>query len=99
MLKHYSHIRMEAKQTALESIVKKSSGMDASVQQNGQAAEANQEVLDGLHNGAPQPTSSNSIEPPANSSKAKKTEQHYSELPMITQHSEGESLQKSPTVF
>lgn len=38
MLKHYSHIRMEAKRTALESIVKKSAGKDASVQQNGQAA-------------------------------------------------------------
>jgi hypothetical protein len=31
--------------------------------------------------------------PPASSSTAKKTEHHYSELPMITQHSEGESLQ------
>jgi hypothetical protein len=30
---------------------------------------------------------------PANPSTAKKTEQHCSELPMITQHSEGESLQ------
>jgi len=95
MLKHYSHIRMEAKRTALESIVKKSTGKDASVQQNGQAAGAQQEVLDGVENGASQPTSSNGFAPPANPSSAKKMESHYSELPMITKHSEGESLQKS----
>jgi integrase len=95
MLKHYSHIRMEAKRTALESIVKKPAGKDASVQQNGQAAGTQQEVLDRSQNGAPRPAISDSTAQPANSFSAKKTEQHYSELPMNTQHSDGESLQKS----
>jgi len=88
MLKHYSHIRMEAKRTALESIVKKSANKDTHVQRNGQAEVPQQEALHGLQN-------NDSSVQPANSPKAKKTESHYSELPMITQHSEGESLQKS----
>jgi hypothetical protein len=95
MLKHYSHIRMEAKRTALESIVKKPAGKDASIQQNGQAAGTQQEVLDRSQNGTPRPAISDSTAQPANSFSAKKTEQHYSELPMNTQHSDGESLQKS----
>jgi len=63
---------MEAKRTALESIVKKPAGKDASIQQNGQAAESQQEVIDGPFNLAPQPTSSTSIAPRANASSAKK---------------------------
>lgn len=59
MLKHHSHIRMEATRAALESIVKKQSGNDASVgkagapgalqkplprQQNGHGTDAKKEV-------------------------------------------------------
>src|SRR5271170_8294211 len=52
MLKHYSHIRMEAKRTALESIVKKPTNTDAPGQQNGQAEGSLQKSLHGLQNGA-----------------------------------------------
>ena len=95
MLKHYSHIRMEAKRTALESIVKKQTEKDASVPRNGQAEESLQQSLHGLQNGGSRPASSRTTTEAANSARAKKTEQHYSESPMITQHFEGESLQKS----
>jgi hypothetical protein len=71
MLKHYSHIRMEAKRTALESIVKKPAGKDASIQQTGQAEGSQQESLHGLQNGAPRPASSHTAQP-ANSAEQKK---------------------------
>jgi integrase len=96
MLKHYSHIRMEAKRTALESIVKKPMSTDASVQQNGQAEGGSlQKSLHGLQNGATRPTSNHATAQSANSATVKKTAQQCSELPVNTQHFEGESLQKS----
>jgi integrase len=94
MLKHYSHIRMEAKRTALESIVKKPMSTDASVQRNGQAERSLQKSLHGLQNGAQRLTSNHASAQSANFATAKKTEQQYSELPVNTQHFEGESLQK-----
>jgi hypothetical protein len=42
MLKHYSHIRMEAKQTALESIVKKQTDAEPSSERNELAEESMQ---------------------------------------------------------
>jgi integrase len=45
MLKHYSHIRMEAKRTALESIVKKPADADASVKQSEQSKGSLQKSL------------------------------------------------------
>ena len=95
MLKHYSHIRMEAKRTALESIVKKRTESDRSVQQSGRTAGSLQKSLHGLQNGTPRPSDDHSSTESANAVTAKKTEQHYSELPMITQGFEEESLQKS----
>jgi len=95
MLKHYSHIRMEAKRTALESIVKKQTDLGSSDQQTGQAEGSLQKPLHGLQNGAPRLTSNHATAQPANSARAKKTEQQCSELPVNTQHFEGESLQKS----
>jgi integrase len=95
MLKHYSHIRMEAKRTALESIVKKPVGKDASIQQNRQTEGSLQKSLHGLQNGASRPANYGPTTQPAKWVRAKKTEQHCSESPMITQHFEGESLQKS----
>jgi len=92
MLKHYSHIRMEAKRAALESIVKKPVDGDAPVKQKGEEVRSPQAALHGSENGAPRPASSHTM---TKSAGAKKTVQHCSELPMITQHSEGESLQKS----
>jgi integrase len=95
MLRHYSHIRMEAKRTALESIVKKQTDAGSSGQQTGQAEGSLQKSLHGLQNGVPRLTSNHASAQPANSSAAKKTEQQCSELPVNTQHFEGESLQKS----
>ncbi len=95
MLKHYSHIRMEAKRTALESIVKKPTDRGSSGQQTAQAEGALQKSLHGLENGAPRLTSNQSTVQPANSARAKKTQQQCLELPVNTQHFEGESLQKS----
>jgi hypothetical protein len=61
----YSHIRMEVKRTALESIVKKSANKDTQFQRNGEA-----EVL---QQGGPHELQNNdSTVQPANSSKAKK---------------------------
>ena len=95
MLKHYSHIRMEAKRTALESIVRKPADADASVDESEQSKGSLQKSLHGLQNGASQPTSTHIPTRLTNSVTSKKMEQHYSELPMNTQHFEGESLQKS----
>jgi len=95
MLKHYSHIRMEAKRTALESIVKKSMSTDASIQQNGQAGKSLQKSLHELENGAHRLTSNNTSAQPVNFTTAKKTKPQCPELPVNTQHFEGESLQKS----
>jgi hypothetical protein len=95
MLKHYSHIRMEAKRTALESIVKKQTDTGSSGQQTGQAERSLQESLHGLQNGARRLKNNHATAQPTNSARAKKTEQQCSELPVNTQHFEGESLQKS----
>jgi len=92
MLKHYSHIRMEARRAALESIVKKPVEGDAPAKQIGEEVGSPQAGPHGSENGAPRPASSHTM---TKSAGAKKTVQHCSELPMITQHSEGESLQKS----
>jgi hypothetical protein len=95
MLKHYSHIRMEAKRTALESIVKKQTDTGSSSQQTGQAEGSLQKSLHGLQNGARRPKNNHATAQPTNSARAKKTEQQCSEMPVNTQHFEGESLQKS----
>jgi hypothetical protein len=95
MLKHYSHIRMEAKRTALESIVKKQTDPGSSDQHTREAEGAMRETLQGLQNGAPRPTSNHATRQPAHSATVKKTEQQCSELPINTQHFEEVSLQKS----
>jgi integrase len=95
MLKHYSHIRMKAKRTALESIVKKQTDTGSSGQQTDQAEGSLQKPLHGLQNGVSRLTSNHASAQPHNSATAKKTEQQCSELPVNTQHFEGESLQKS----
>jgi hypothetical protein len=95
MLKHYSHIRMEAKRTALESIVERQTNIGSSGQQTGQAEGPLQKSLHGLQNGAPRLSSNHSTAQPTNSARAKKTEQQCSELPVNKRHFERESLQKS----
>jgi integrase len=86
MLKHYSHIRMEAKRTALESIVKKPMSTDASVQQNGQAEGSLQKSLPWVAERSPTADEQSCPAQPTNFATAKKTEQQCSELPVNTQH-------------
>jgi hypothetical protein len=100
MLKHYSHIRMEAKRAALESIVRKPADVDVSEQQKGQEVGSPQEPLHGSENGVPRTannrtTTETAKTETAKSAGAKKTAHECSESPMIAQHFEGESLQKS----
>jgi len=95
MLKHYSHIRMEAKRAALEAIVKKQRDTEASTQQTKLAEGSLQKSLHGSQKGDPPPTKHEATAQPTISVAAKETEQHCSELPMITRPFAGESLQKS----
>jgi hypothetical protein len=86
MLRHYSHIRMEAKRTALESIVKKQTNGDADQTENSRSANSGKTVGyphrdRGYRNG-----------------RVVKSEPivHCPELPTMAQHFEGEYPQKSP---
>jgi integrase len=86
MLRHYSHIRMEAKRTALESIVKKQSNGGAEKKEDSQAADGAERVgypqrLQGYRSGREEKSEL-------------KTE--CSESPTITHDFEGEYPQKSP---
>lgn len=72
MLKHDSHIRMEAKRTALESIVKKPADADASVKQSEQSKGSQQKSLHRVQNRASQPTSNHIPTRSANSVTSKK---------------------------
>lgn len=72
MPKHYSHIRMAAKRTALESIVRKQTGPGFSGQPRGQAEGFLQKSLHGLQNEVPWPTSNSATVQPANPATSKK---------------------------
>ena len=97
MLRHYSHIRMEAKRKALESIVpkpemdvsaNKQSGYDGgSLQKSLQSA---RNAPNGVHDGAREPSTEGKNSIPTEIQK-----QECSELPANTHGFEGESLQKS----
>jgi integrase len=94
MLRHYSHIRMEAKRKALESIVPKPE-MDVSAnKQSGYDGGSLQKSLQGLQNGVQSNANSLSAED-KNLDSTGIAEQGCSELPANTQGFEGESLQKS----
>ena len=95
MLKHYSHIRMEAKADSSRIHCQETDGQSLFRSQTAQAEGSLQKSLHGLENGATRLTSNHSTVQPANSAKAKKTQQQCLELPVNTQHFEGESLQKS----
>jgi hypothetical protein len=95
MLKHYSHIRMEAKRRALESIV---NGKLNAVETNTveQAERSPQKSPHGLQNGS---NRSNKERPEAmrgNTPTAEIAENDYSESPANTQHFDVEYPQKSP---
>ena len=94
MLKHYSHIRMEAKRDALESIIRKQKTDATSTEPSGCDGGSLQKSLQSAKNGlqtenhAPLAGGKN-----ANSDESQK--QECSELPANMQRFEGESLQKS----
>jgi hypothetical protein len=86
MLRHYSHIRMEAKRTALESIVKKQPNGSAVETENSQAADGAKGV------GYPQRVQGYRT----GRGEQPKLETECSESLTITQDFEGEYPQKSP---
>jgi integrase len=92
MLKHYSHIRMEAKRTALESIVKKPAV--SNTDQTGSSGGSLQKSLQGLQPGGRTDGGGHSVGT-ENLNPAEIAEQRRAELPANTQGFEGESLQKS----
>ena len=94
MLKHYSHIRMEAKRKALESMVKKPAGKDAMGQQNGQAEGSRQKSLQGSRMEPRRPANDHSIAQPRNRC-SKKNGTALLRIANIAQHFEAESPQKS----
>jgi Phage integrase family len=83
MLKHYSHIRMEAKRRALEAILQKQEGTFELVQQRAGA-------------GSQIPTNAHAPEPTDNSLALENANSDRSDLPGMTQHFEGGYPQKSP---
>jgi integrase len=96
MLKHYSHIRMEAKRTALEAIVKKHPGVEGSIQPKTQPEGSPQKSPHGLQNRDGQTTTKRATAKTGSSAAADKSEAQCSESPTITQGFEGEYPQKSP---
>ena len=90
MLKHYSHIRMEAKRSALEAIVRKSS--HASESHEGYPQKSPQSP----QNGGKTPKSGHAPQPIKNSKALKNGTRDCSESPGFTQDFEGEYPQKSP---
>ena len=90
MLKHYSHIRMEAKRTALEAIVRKPNGTSESEQGSPQKSPQ------WPQSGGQMPTNGHTqsrTESPISPQKAKS---ECSELPVFTRDFEGGYPQKSP---
>ena len=96
MLKHYSHIRMQAKRTALEAIVKKPAAADAS--------DGKETATEGVPTKSPtvvvaEPKAtrrSHAPVPVGTSNAGMNSRGNHSEIPTITQGFEGVSPQKSP---
>jgi hypothetical protein len=95
MLKHYSHIRMEAKRHALESIVTKRPETVESGQE-GQADGYPQKSPHRLQNGRKRATRKQVAAKSENAPETKNTEGGYSETPTNTQHFDAGYPQKSP---
>jgi len=95
MLKHYSHIRMEAKRRALESIV---NGKPTTVESDtqGQAEGSPHESPHGLQNGGKRSYKKRVKAKDENTPTAKIAENDCSESPANTQHFDVEYPQKSP---
>jgi integrase len=95
MLKHYSHIRMEAKRHALEAIVTKRPATEESGQE-GQAEGYPQKSPHGLQNGGKRTGKKQAAAKDESSPAAGNAENLYSETPTNTQHFDVGYPQKSP---
>ena len=91
MLKHHSHIRMEAKRSALEAIVDRRPA-DVGPSQEEQAAKS----PDGLQNGRKRVRRDRTEAKNEDTSEADNSKNLCSETPTDTQHFDGEYPQKSP---
>jgi integrase len=96
MLKHYSHIRMEAKRRALESIVTVRPAPEESGQETGQAEGYPQKSPHGLQNGSNRTGKKQAAANNANTPTANNAENLYSESPTNTQDFDVGYPQKSP---
>ncbi len=96
MLKHYSHIRMEAKRRALESIVTVRPATKESGQETGQAEGYPEESPHGLQNGSKPIDRRRATVKAGNAYLANKAERHCSESPTNTQDFDVGYPQKSP---
>jgi len=95
MLKHYSHIRMEAKRRALESIVTVRPATNESGE-TGQAEEYPHGSPHGLQNGSVPTHRTRATVKTENAHAANNADRHCSESPTITQHFDLGYPQKSP---
>jgi len=95
MLKHYSHIRMEAKRRALESIVTVRPALEKS-RETVQAEGYPQESPRGLQNGSRRAGKKQAAANDENTPPANNAENLYSETPTNTQHFDVGYPQKSP---
>ena len=96
MLKHYSHIRMEAKRNALEAILRKQSGSGESGQQTTCVEESPQKSPQGLQNGQESQTARPIPQPEENRPAAKPADTDHSAMPVIARDFAGDYPQKSP---
>ena len=90
MLKHYSHIGMEAKRRALESIANKSA-----VSRESELHEERGEGSIDRSQGSGRNNDRSEVRPIDNADSTETAKQQYSDLPANTRGFEGESLQKS----
>ena len=96
MLKHYSHIRMEAKRTALESIVSKPADNGDAAQPNVKGAGSPQKSPHGSQNGSKRPNRKQAAAKAEKSAVANNVEEQCPGSPTNTQHFDVEYPQKSP---
>jgi integrase len=94
MLKHYSHIRMEAKRTALEAIVHKPNGASESQTESPQGSPQKSPQWSRNENG--RQASGHASTPTETSIAVENAKSDCSELPVITRDFEGVYPQKSP---
>ena len=95
MLKHYSHIRMEAKRRALESIVT-DQGANVEADHKAQTEGSAQKATHGLQNGRKLAYKKRAAAKEEETPTSDNSGNHYSELPADTQHFDVEYPQKSP---